>query len=55
MGLTRNSIQWFVKSGYVVLACLLLFTAQRVFSQVDEGTIIGVVRTRPARLCPAPR
>jgi hypothetical protein len=52
MGLTRNSIQWFVKSGYVVLACLLLFTAQRVFSQVDEGTIIGVVQDQTGAVVP---
>jgi hypothetical protein len=52
MGLTRNSIQWFVKSGYVVLACLLLFTAQRLFGQADEGTITGVVQDQTGAVVP---
>src|ERR1035438_3545546 len=52
MGLTRNSIQWLVKCGYVVLACLLLFTAQRVFGQVDEGTITGVVQDQTGAVVP---
>ena len=54
MGRTRNSILWIVKSGSVALACLcfLLFSAQRSFSQVDEGTITGVVQDQTGAVVP---
>ncbi len=53
MGRIRNS-SWIVKSGFAVFACLcfVLFTAQRSFSQVDEGTITGVVQDQTGAVVP---
>ena len=53
MGRIRNS-SWIVKFGFAAFACLcfMLFTAQRSFSQVDEGTITGVVQDQTGAVVP---
>ena len=54
MGRDRNAASWFRSLGYITLTCLclLLLQSPRLFAQVDEGTITGVIQDPTGAVVP---
>jgi hypothetical protein len=53
MRLDRNAMRWFRRSGLALMGlCLLLVQTQRVFAQVDEGSITGTVQDTSGAVVP---
>jgi Carboxypeptidase regulatory-like domain/TonB dependent receptor-like, beta-barrel len=53
MASNRNSFGWFKRFGYITLACsFFLISTQRIFAQVDEGSITGTVEDTTGAVVP---